>query len=143
MKKTTYIAAFIALVFTGLFSAASFADIAVIIHPSNTSKINVKDVKRIFLDQRRTFPGGGKVTPADQEDDKIIRRIFIKKVLKKSPRELQAYWSKQMFSGQGTPPKQLPDDDSVKEFVAQNESGIGYIDQKNVDNSVKVAFTFR
>lgn len=131
----TFISAFFA-------NSLSYADIAVVVNPANESKISIKDVKRIFLDQKKVFAGGIAVHPVDQLQDSLIRRVFTKKILKKSEKQMRVYWAKHKFNGGGSPPPVHENDDEVKRFVAMTVGGIGYIGVENVDKSVKVVFTF-
>jgi hypothetical protein len=43
-----------------------------------------------------------------------------------------------VFTGKGTPPKEVADDAAVKSFVATTPGAVGYIDESKVDASVKV-----
>ena len=51
---------------------------------------------------------------------------------------MKAYWAKQMFSGQGSPPPTVGDDAAVKAKVASDAEAISYIPMSMVDDSVKV-----
>ncbi|MEZ5435291.1 MAG: hypothetical protein R3E67_01295 [Pseudomonadales bacterium] len=54
------------------------------------------------------------------------------------PRNLNAYWSRMVFSGQGQPPKKVADDAAVLALVRANPNLIGYVDAVSLNNSVKV-----
>ena len=43
-----------------------------------------------------------------------------------------------MFSGKGKPPKEVTPDSAVKAYIAEKPNAIGYIDEANVDATVKV-----
>ena len=47
-------------------------------------------------------------------------------------------WSRLIFTGKATPPKELPDAAAVKKAVATDPKAIGYIDKSEVDSTVKV-----
>ena len=64
-------------------------------------------------------------------------RFFYKKVVGKSESQAKAYWSKQIFTGKGTPPEEVGGDDAVKAKIASTPSAVGYIDASAVDGSVK------
>ena len=124
------------------FTQLAVADIAVIVNPSNDSELDRKVVKRIFLGQRKSFPNGVNVSPVDQLEDSLIRQIFVRRIIKMSKKSLKSYWSRQTFTGKASPPPVKKDDESVKTHVVSTPGGIGYIDQVNVDDSVRVLFTF-
>lgn len=127
------------LVFT---TAVATADTAVIVHPSNADSIDKDAVNKIFLGKTKSFPGGAQAVPINQKEGADIRSAFDENVLGKSSSQIKAYWSKLMFTGKGTPPKEVDTDAEMKELVAGNPSLIGYIDATQADGSVKVLFTF-
>ena len=48
-----------------------------------------------------------------------------------------------MFSGQATPPMNLPDSQAVIKVVMENKGAIGYVDSEMVnENDVQVLFHF-
>lgn len=126
----------IALLFS---TSVVYADISIVMHKSSRVKsVSNSDVKKIFLGKKRSLSGAGRVVPLDQKAGSSVRKRFYKKVVRKSPSQVKAYWSKMIFSGRGTPPKQVRSDTDVKRWLASNPDAIGYISSKSVDNSVKV-----
>ena len=59
-----------------------------------------------------------------------------------APQQLKAYWAKLVFTGQGTPPKEVDNDAAVLKLVAENPNIIGYIDAAAVNSSVRVVGIF-
>ena len=120
---------------------ASAQDYAVIVHPSNTvGNLDQSDVVRIFLGRSHEFPGGGNATAVNSDESSATRTGFEQAVLGKSSDQMQAYWAKQMFSGQGRPPEEVGQDADVLSYVAANADAIGYVPASMVDGSVKVVF---
>lgn len=131
------LAAVVALTISG----AVFAEVAVIVHPSSSvSTLTEDDVARIFLGKSKSFPGGGQAVPFNQAEGSATRDKFNEAVCKKNASQYKAYWSQLVFTGKGTPPKDVGDDAAVKAQVASNPNGIGYVDSSLVDASVKVVF---
>ncbi len=131
----------LALIF--LFAAANlaFAEVAVIVHPSAAfSSLTEDDISRIFLGKSKSFPGGGQAVPFNQNEGSAVRDKFNEAVCKKNASQYKAYWSQLVFTGKGTPPKDVGDDAAVKAQVAANPGAIGYVDASAVDASVKVVF---
>lgn len=121
------------------FSTPSFAEIVVIINPNNNNEINADIIRKIFLKKINTFSDGVEAKPFDLLDE--ARQIeFTKKALRKTSSSLHSYWSRMIFSAKGYPPKALSAAE-MKRVVASNISAIGYIDSKDVDDSVKVLAT--
>jgi len=64
-------------------------------------------------------------------------------VAEKNAGQVKAYWSKQLFSGNGTPPREVASVAEVKRAVAGDATAIGYIDRAALDASVKEIFSVR
>ena len=126
-----------------LASSLVSAEISVIVSNNNpNTAINQTMVSKIFLGKAKSFPDGSQAVPIDQDDGAAARDAFNSTVLGKSSSQLKSYWSRLIFTGKGTPPKQSGNDASVKQLVADNPNIIGYIDSSAVDDSVKVVHKF-
>lgn len=113
--------------------------LAIIAHPDNRlTGITQDEVARIYLGKTSAFPDGTPAHPVDQRLQSPSREKFYARVVKKTNAEITAHWSKLMFTGMATPPNVLNDDAAVKAWVAGNPEGLGYVDGKVVDSSVKV-----
>ncbi len=125
-----------------LSSAVATAEVAVVVHPSNAASLDQAEISRLFTGRGTTFSNGSKATPLNLAESAAARAEFDSKVLGKSSSQMKAYWSKLVFTGKGTPPKELASDADVKAAVAADASAIGYIDAASVDASVKVIGKF-
>lgn len=132
----------IVLLATACLAGAAQANIAVVVNPANANAVSADDLNRLFLGRSASFADGSKATPLNLAEGQAARAEFDSKVLNRSAAQLKAYWSKLVFTGKGTPPKELADDSAVKVAVAADSSAIGYIDSSSVDSSVKVVATF-
>jgi len=124
-----------------LLSAQVFADVAVVVHPSNANTLDNKTIERIFIGKAKSFPDGSQAVPINQEASSPATEEFNSKVLNRSASQLKAYWSKLLFTGKGQPPREEATDDAVKQLIAANPNLIGYIDAA-ADDTVKVIATF-
>ena len=123
-------------------ATAALAEEVVVANPkSGLAELSKQEVSDLFLGKRATFPDGRMAVPLDHADGTPSREDFHSKFTGKSPAQLKAYWSKQVFSGKGTPPKEVPGSADAKKLVADNPSMIAYIDKSQVDASVKVVAT--
>lgn len=97
----------------------------------------------MFPSQAAQFFLGGSVmfVPVEQAEGSPIREEFYKKVLEKEPAQVQAIWSKIIFTGKGKPPKVMKSSAEVKKAVSESVNAIGYIEKSAVDESVKVVAT--
>jgi ABC-type phosphate transport system substrate-binding protein len=123
-------------------SWAAQAQVAVIVNPkSAAASMTADQVAGIFLGKTATLPSGATAAPADQAEGAAIREQFYTKVAGKQSAQVKAAWSRLVFSGKGTPPKELATSADVKKFVAANPDAIGYIEKSAVDGSVKAVLT--
>lgn len=118
----------------------AFADVVVIVHPSNQTSVSKDDLEAIFLGRRSTFADGSRATPFYLVAGDATRDQFDEKVLGRSTSQLRAYWSKLMFTGKGTPPQELSNSAEAVAKVAADSSGVAYVDEASVNSSVKVVF---
>jgi len=137
LLKTIFVTAALSI------SSLASAEVAVIVSASNgNASIDQATISKIFLGKAKSFPDGAQAVPVDQDDGSASREAFNSTVLGKSASQLKSYWSRLIFTGKGTPPKQSGDDAAVKALVAANPNLIGYIDASAVDGSVKVVHKF-
>jgi hypothetical protein len=127
--------------YTALLTLTSItqADVSVIVHPSNTASIDENTIKRIFLGKASSFPGGGTSVPVTLKGS--VADEFNQKVLGKTSNQLQSYWSKLVFTGKGTPPKEA-DESEMLNLIANNPQYIGFIPKGTEDSTVKVISSF-
>lgn len=115
------------------------AELAVIANKSvSVSSITLEQAADIFLSKLDVLEDGTQLIPIDQKDSQASRDEFYSKVLKKDSAQLNAYWSRMVFSGEGQPPKKMADDTEVMALVRANPNVIGYVDAAAVNGSVKV-----
>lgn len=135
LSKTLLAAGFLAA------SALASADVVVVVSAQNANyALDKSDVEQIFLGKKSSFPDGSKAVPIDQNEGSAARAEFNKEVLGKTDSQLKAYWSRLIFTGKGTPPKESGNDADVKALIAQNPNLVGYIDDSAVDETVKVVY---
>lgn len=125
---------------TSAVSVSALAEVAVIVHPGNSAAIDADAVERIFLGKKSQFPGGAEALPINIESGGAVDE-FNNKVLGRSTAQVKSFWSKQIFTGKGTPPKEVASDASVIDLIKNNKNAIGYVDAANVTGDVKVVFT--
>jgi len=138
MKTNTWIFAAVLLAPT-LWVEAVSADVVVVVSAKSPVASLTKDqVSDLFLGKASTFPGGKQAIPINLSEGSDQRDAFHRKVTGRSANQLRAYWSRMVFSGRATPPKEVPNVTEAKRLIAANPSTIGYIDKAAVDGSVKV-----
>ena len=128
----------IGLVMMNAATSRAAPDVVVIASPdSELSSLTINQVADLFLGKITSLPGVGQVVPLDQREGSPVREEFYLKAARKSLAQLNAYWSRQIFTGKGEPPMEVPDTAAVKRLVASNPNVIGYIPKSALDGSVK------
>ncbi len=127
-----------------LFAVASLAnaETSVVVNPENASTLSVKDIEKIFLGKKKSFPGGGTAVPHNLPEKSPARDGFNESVLRKNTGQVKSYWAKLLFTGKGVPPKEVASDSEMLSAIAGDKGGIGYVDSSKVDATVKVIHTF-
>ncbi|GAA0780084.1 MULTISPECIES: phosphate ABC transporter substrate-binding protein [Pseudomonadati] len=123
-------------------SLQASAAIAVIVHPSNADNIDKKAIENIYLGKTKSFPGGEQAVPVNMDASQSIKETFDTTVVGKSSSQLKSYWSKKVFTGKGTPPKEVPNAEDMIKLISSNPNMIGYIDSSAVNDTVKVIGEF-
>ncbi|MFP5392849.1 MAG: hypothetical protein ACLGI6_15080 [Gammaproteobacteria bacterium] len=114
----------------------ALAEVVVIVNPKAAeSSMTREQVAQFFLGRSSAM------SPVDQSDDAAVRAEFYKKVTDKDPAQVKALWSKLVFTGKATMPKEVAGSAAVKAAVADNPKAIGYIEKSAVDATVKVVYT--
>lgn len=114
----------------------ALADVVVVVNPSAPqASMTKEEVAQYFLGKSSAL------TPLDQPESAPVRAEFYKKVADKDMSQVKALWSKLVFTGKATMPKEVGSSADVKKAVAANPKAIGYIEKGAVDATVKVIYT--
>ena len=127
-----------AAIAAALLSAAvpALAEVVVVVNPKAAEASMTKEqVAQFFLCKSTAM------TPIDQPEDAPVRAEFYKKVTDKDASQAKALWSKLVFTGKASMPKEVANSAAVKSAVAANPKAIGYMEKSAVDGSVKVVYT--
>jgi ABC-type phosphate transport system substrate-binding protein len=114
-------------------AAANAADVVVIVSAkSSASAMSQDDIANIYL---------GKSTALKPVDNaSAVRAPFYTAVAGKDEAQVKAIWSKLVFTGKATPPKELASSADVVKAVGADTNLIGYVEKGAVDASVKVVY---
>jgi ABC-type phosphate transport system substrate-binding protein len=129
-------------VFSLLAAHCAIADVAIVVHPSNTSTFDKKTIKKIFLGKKKSFSNGRSIILLSSPPTSAATKEFNKKVIGKSSNQVNAYWSKMIFTGKGTPPQSLPSKEDIISAITANPDAIGYVDSSGITDAVKTVATF-
>jgi ABC-type phosphate transport system substrate-binding protein len=134
---------YIGSVFIGLVlgagGALSEADVVTVVSSkSSITALSKSDVADIFLGKVIRVAPGAPAVPIDQPESSTVREEFYRETTGKSLAQLKSHWSKILFTGRGQPPRMVPNSAGVKKALAANPFAIGYIEETEIDPSVRV-----
>lgn len=135
MKKIAISLALAALTMASFALSASAETVVIVSQKNPATRMFSEQASQFFLGKSTLF------TPIDQAEGSPIRADFYRKVADKDASQVKALWSKLVFTGKGTPPKEYAGNAEVKKAVAADPKAIGYIDKSAVDDTVKVILT--
>lgn len=116
-----------------LAAAAANAEVVVIVSAkSSATTMTADEIANIYLGKSTAMKPVDNATP--------VRAQFYTQVAGKDEAQVKAIWSKLVFTGKATPPKELASSADVVKAVAGDPNAIGYIDKAAVDGSVKVVY---
>jgi ABC-type phosphate transport system substrate-binding protein len=139
MRHPSHIASGIAVLVLLVGAQRILADeVTVVSAKSTVTTLSKSQVVDIFLGKTTRFPDGSQAVPIDQSEGTLARDEFYTKIAGKSAAQMQAYWSRIIFTGRGQPPKAVPSGSETKKLVAANPNTIGYVEPKLVDDTLRV-----
>ena len=134
--RTLLLAAGLAVLTAAGEPASAAAQMAVIVHPSSTTRaVSLEDLRRLFLGKTQTID----TTHVQVVEAAKLRKPFYRALLALSDDEVRRRWVALVFRGEATAlPRTLPDDAAVKAYVAEHPGAVGFIDASAVDGTVRV-----
>lgn len=100
----------------------------IIVHPDNpVTSIERERLRYAFLKKAVVWSSGETIRPIGLSAKFAVRDQFTRKVLKKTPAQLKAYWNQQIFSGKGVPPPESDSTAEVIRYVLSHPGAIGYL----------------
>jgi ABC-type phosphate transport system substrate-binding protein len=142
MKQIAFILLFSML--AAMARGAEPASLVIVVNPqSGVDKLSRDEVVDIFLGRYRKLPSGKTALPIDVAEANSERARFYQLLVKKSSSEMSSYWARLVFSGQTSPPFQVPDAKAALELVQSSPNAIAYMNRSAVSSSVKVVFELK
>lgn len=119
-------------------SVAASADVVLITNAKSTvTSVTLDQVSNLYLGKTTQWADGTVVSLADLPESSNVRTEFYGK-LGKTSTQVKATWSRIMFTGKGTPPREFNLSNQVKAFVAATPTGVGYVERSAADASVRI-----
>ena len=129
----------IIFIFIALLASPLQAGIVVIVNSENsTSDFSQRQLVDLFMGRDLYFPDGTMALRLDQSPKSQVRHDFYKNLVGKSVAQINAYWARLLFTGRASPPLVMSDSEGVLKAIKNNANAVGYINESELDSSVKV-----
>lgn len=113
------------------------ADVVAIVSVDSTiTAITADKISRIYLGESNAL------TPIDIASPSNTRREFYAKVVGQDEGRVKARWSRLVFTGKVSAPRELSSAEVVR-AVAADLNAIGYVDRSFVNMTVKIVYTVK
>lgn len=121
-------------------SAMAASDIVVIVNQKNPiSSIKISELEDFFMKRTRNWPNGDTVRFFDFRDENVNRKVFLKKFVQKTSREVELYWIGEKIYTGNIAPIQITSDSMMASMVSRFPGGIGYVSNKyKIPKTVKI-----
>lgn len=96
------------------------------------------EIVRMYLGKIKVI-NGVQLIPVDYKaEDSSLVINFRKKILRKNKSKFKIYWSSQIFTGKGTPPRAVAESqEEMIQYIINNPGTIGFIDSSKLNQKVK------
>tara|TARA_B100000700_G_scaffold10193_1_gene10451 strand:+ start:367 stop:804 length:438 start_codon:yes stop_codon:yes gene_type:complete len=119
--------------------AASDLAIAIVVaKASNIESISKRELVDVYMGRFEVLESGHKVKPVDYESGSDLRTLFYKSLVNKSERQINAYWSRLIFSGRAKPPLQVSSPEESLAYLLTNQSALAYMPVNRVSEEMKI-----
>lgn len=106
---------------------------------NNTGLLSREEVRRIFMGDKTSWPGGKRITVLMFTPDQPERGIVLREVFKMNESDYTKYFLQAAFTGRvQAAPRELPSAPQMKARLLANPNAIGYLKKEDLDDSVKV-----
>lgn len=124
-----------------LACASARAELVVVVNArSGVAAMTRNEVINVFFGRYREFFNGIEAQPVDIADSHPDRARFYLALVGKDLSEVNAYWSRQTFSGRMQPPPKVSSPEEVIKWVASRPGGIGFIELSKADARVRIVY---
>lgn len=121
-------------------ASAALDEVDVVVNKANNiGPLTREEVRRIFMGERSSWPGGKHIAVLMFSPDQPERALILREVFKMNESDYTKYFLQAAFTGlvQGAP-RDLPSAAQMKARLAANPNAIGYLRKEDVDDGVRV-----
>lgn len=121
------------------FAAESPLSIRVIVHPSvQVETLSQAQLRSIYLMRQVVWPDGIPIRVFTLAPRSAVNLQFCRDQLQLFPYQLERVWQKLTYSGTGTPPTELKDQQAMLQMIKATPGAIGYIGIQDEIHDAKV-----
>jgi len=140
LSKIKRLSAIICITIASLFSLfieiGLSHELKIVVNPENPiSIISKKELTQIYLRKKGFSNDGMALVPMDFRANKMD---FYEGVLNKPFPLIKRYWTRAIFSGKGTPPKEFRDLDRMLRSLKEMPGGLAYVPANSELKNLKV-----
>lgn len=122
-------------------ASSALADLVVVVNArSGVAAMTRNEVINVFFGRYRQFFNGLEAQPVDLVDSHPDRARFYNALVGKELAEVNAYWSRLVFSGRTQAPPRLNSPEEVLKWVSSHPGGIGFVELAKADARVRVVY---
>ncbi len=113
-----------------LVSVARAEGIALIVNAENpVTTLSRTQVSDFFLKKNKLWPDGVPLRFFDRNDGSEERKLFLRQLIQKSPRDIELYWiGQKLYSGHSAP-SQISSDSMMEIMVSRFPGALGYVSE--------------
>jgi hypothetical protein len=120
---------------------AAVGSLAVVVNARcGVAVLTRNEVINIFFGRYRLFFNNREAQPVDLEDSHPLRAQFYYRLVGKELSEVNAYWSRQIFSGRTQALFKAASPDEATKWIVANPCGIGFVAQNRVDARFNIVY---
>ena len=109
---------------------------------SGIVRLEREEVVNIFLGRYRQLSTGAIAQPIDHPERSPLRAEFYRRLVNKNVNEIDAYWSRLIFSGKTAPPMRTVSSQEVATLLAGNPDAIAYLERGQIDKRFRIVLEF-
>ncbi len=117
-------------------------ELVVIVNPqSGVAQLSKAEIINIFMGRQKRLPSGATALAIDLSSQNAEKQQFYTRLVNKELAEINSYWARLIFSGQGSPPRQTETTEEMPDIIENNKGAIGYIEKLKANPRVRIVYT--
>ena len=102
------------------------------------TNLSKKELRDLYLGRTKSFPNGEYAKVIDRQGNEELRTKFFKTVCNMSPRKVDAFWAKLVFSGRMHPLEKMEADAEVLNSLKDDKYALAFVSSAPVHANLKI-----